>query len=567
MRSNDSLKVIVVGVSKSVDDAGLADLFSSYGGVADAKIVRDNATNASRGFGFVTFTAQSAMERAIREMDKKQIEGRTLNVRPLQPKDKYQAKKAPTGASETDGKRPCWMLRKGKCTKGDACPFSHDVKSGDVGSCFEYVQNGVCKRGDKCKFYHPPKKEEQDDDDEEEEKAASAPAKKVKEEKAKKKEDKAPSTTKATDATAKSSSDDKSEGDKKPRVCFAFQKGRCHRGKKCLYLHEKLEVPDVPERAQQPTTTVEKVGGFEVVKQPESGKKRRRPSEDEAEKEEVAPKKTKKVATDTTEKKVKAKKAEEVKKEDVKQEGAKQEEAETKSATTTSTETTPEGGEAVPEKKVHTGPKPVCRHFLKGRCKRGKICFFLHERPRRQEKVVEEVKEVKQEAEEEENEDPAPLQALADHVAAFMASLTQTAAPTPVKTEANVKPSTSSPLKKRKAEEIEVKVEEAEEEEEEEEEEQVETKPKTSAKPKRVKAEKIDMGAAFDGALDDDDEEDDEEESEAAPSKSTGRKKRKLNKEEMRANREKLRQERRAKRSAKKAAVARLRGSGEVDLS
>ncbi|KAJ0395440.1 hypothetical protein P43SY_007765 [Pythium insidiosum] len=551
MRSNDSLKVIVVGVAKSVDDAGLADLFSSYGGVADAKIVRDNATNTSRGFGFVTFTAQSAMERAIREMDKKQIEGRTLNVRPLQPKDKYQAKKAPAGSSETDGKRPCWMLRKGKCTKGDACPFSHDVKSGDVGSCFEFVQNGVCKRGDKCKFYHPPTKSENDDDDdddsaEEEAAAAPAPAKKLKDDKtqAKKKDEKAPAKAKTTSSETKSSSESKTGGEadgKKPRVCFAFQKGRCHRGKKCLYLHEKLDVPDAPERA--PQTTVDKVGGFEVVKeQTESGKKRRRPSEDGAEKEEIVPKKSKSVIKDTP--------AAENEKKDAGNEIV--EEAKTAESAE---------GDTVPEKKVHTGPKPVCRHFLKGRCKRGKICFFLHERPRRQEKVVEEVKAVKEE-EEEENEDPAPLQALADHVAAFMASLPQSATTTPMKSEPNsVAPKSSTgSQKKRKADEIEaVSVKEEETEE------QFEIVPKTADKPIRVKAEKIDMGAAFDGASDDED--DDEDDDERSATKGPGSKKRKLNKEEMRANREKLRQERRAKRSAKKAAVARLRSSGEVDLS
>ncbi|EGZ29060.1 hypothetical protein PHYSODRAFT_477020, partial [Phytophthora sojae] len=89
-RSNDSQKIIVVGIPKTLDDAQLSDLFSDFGAVAEAKVVLDAASNASRGFGFVTFTAGSAMRAAIKAMDKKVVQGRTLNVRQLVPKDKFQ---------------------------------------------------------------------------------------------------------------------------------------------------------------------------------------------------------------------------------------------------------------------------------------------------------------------------------------------------------------------------------------------------------------------------------------------------------------------------------------------
>ncbi|OWZ13931.1 hypothetical protein PHMEG_00012665 [Phytophthora megakarya] len=175
------------------------------------------------------------MRAAIKGMHKKVVQGRTLNVRQLVPKDQFQAqKKEAPDASQ----RPCWLLRKGKCTKGDNCPFSHDIKDGEFGNCFEFVQTGECKRGDKCKFSHPKK-------DEEETEKTSEP--------------KQPQIV-------------------EKRVCYSFQNGRCHRGKKCLFVHELLvngEKKVEKKKVKEP---------FEVVNEKsDMGKKRRRPEDDETE--------------------------------------------------------------------------------------------------------------------------------------------------------------------------------------------------------------------------------------------------------------------------------------------
>ncbi|KAG1709225.1 hypothetical protein DVH05_019869 [Phytophthora capsici] len=237
MRSNDSQKIIVVGIPKTLDDAQLSELFSEFGAVAEAKVVLDAASNTSRGFGFVTFTAGSAMRAAIKGMNRKVLQGRTLNVRQLVPKDQFQKQQSETADVS---QRPCWLLRKGKCTKGANCPFSHDIKDGEFGNCFEFVQTGECKRGDKCKFNHPQKEHE-------EEVVEKKETQKQKPEK---------------------------------RVCYSFQNGRCHRGKKCLYAHELLanedNAGDKQEKKEKKT--------FEVVNEKtETGKKRRREEESDEE--------------------------------------------------------------------------------------------------------------------------------------------------------------------------------------------------------------------------------------------------------------------------------------------
>lgn len=262
MRSNDSLKLIVVGIAKTLDDAGLSELFSTFGTVAEAKVVLDANTKQSRGFGFVTFTAGSAMRAAIKEMNQKKVGDRVLNVRHLVPKDEFKK----TDANDADAaSRPCWLLRKGKCTKGAACPFSHETKNGEFGSCFEFAQTGTCKRGDKCIFHHPtPAGEDGEVADDG--------------------GDKAPTVKTESEVVKPDQKKIKSEEKTGPRVCYSFQNGRCHRGKKCLFVHEKLPetaVPQPPAPAKASkikTVATSQRNEFELVTQQngEAGKKRRR---------------------------------------------------------------------------------------------------------------------------------------------------------------------------------------------------------------------------------------------------------------------------------------------------
>ncbi|EQC29570.1 hypothetical protein SDRG_12579 [Saprolegnia diclina VS20] len=209
-RSNDQNKVIVVGIAKTLDDAALSDMFGLYGTVAEAKVVK-NDKGESRGFGFVTYAGAAAKNKAIKHMHQSTVDGRVLTVRDVIPKADREPEAAKSDKPKTG---VCWAFQKGLCEKGDACKYPHDVKDGEYGSCFEFAQQGKCKRGDACKFLHGPKEKETDkfaSDDEDEADAAEKPV------------------------VAKVEVDPT-----KPRVCFAFQKGKCHRGKSCMFLHEML---------------------------------------------------------------------------------------------------------------------------------------------------------------------------------------------------------------------------------------------------------------------------------------------------------------------------------------
>lgn len=73
-------KVYVGGLAWATDDNGLADAFSAFGAVTEAKVITDRETGRSRGFGFVTYEEESAAQAAINEMNGKDLDGRSLNV-------------------------------------------------------------------------------------------------------------------------------------------------------------------------------------------------------------------------------------------------------------------------------------------------------------------------------------------------------------------------------------------------------------------------------------------------------------------------------------------------------
>jgi RNA recognition motif-containing protein len=74
------MNIYIAGLSYSMNDADLANLFASYGEVTSAKVIMDNYTQKSRGFGFVEMPDVKAGQTAIEELNGKDVEGKTLIV-------------------------------------------------------------------------------------------------------------------------------------------------------------------------------------------------------------------------------------------------------------------------------------------------------------------------------------------------------------------------------------------------------------------------------------------------------------------------------------------------------
>ncbi len=80
-------KLYVGGLSYSVTDAQLQQLFASHGTVESAKVVMDRYTDRSRGFGFVEMSTQEEAERAIASLNGTQLDGRNLTVNLSKPRE------------------------------------------------------------------------------------------------------------------------------------------------------------------------------------------------------------------------------------------------------------------------------------------------------------------------------------------------------------------------------------------------------------------------------------------------------------------------------------------------
>ena len=70
----------VGNLSWGTNDDSLYNIFSSFGQVTDAIVLRDRETGRSRGFGFVTFSSTDEADSAVKEMDGKDVDGRQIRV-------------------------------------------------------------------------------------------------------------------------------------------------------------------------------------------------------------------------------------------------------------------------------------------------------------------------------------------------------------------------------------------------------------------------------------------------------------------------------------------------------
>jgi RNA recognition motif-containing protein len=81
------MKNIFVGnLSFGATEAEVRSLFEAYGTVERVNIITDRDTGQARGFGFVEMSANAEADRAIAELNGREISGRALNVNEARPK-------------------------------------------------------------------------------------------------------------------------------------------------------------------------------------------------------------------------------------------------------------------------------------------------------------------------------------------------------------------------------------------------------------------------------------------------------------------------------------------------
>lgn len=74
------MKIYVGNLPWSCTDQELSELFSDAGEVSTATVITDRETGRSRGFGFVEMNDDAAANKAIADLNGKEMGGRPLRV-------------------------------------------------------------------------------------------------------------------------------------------------------------------------------------------------------------------------------------------------------------------------------------------------------------------------------------------------------------------------------------------------------------------------------------------------------------------------------------------------------
>ncbi|MEI7726706.1 MAG: RNA-binding protein, partial [Bacteroidota bacterium] len=76
----------VSNLSFRINDEDLKQAFADYGAVTSAKVIKDNFSGRSRGFGFVEMTNDEEAAKAIEELNNAEFDGKVMTVSEARPK-------------------------------------------------------------------------------------------------------------------------------------------------------------------------------------------------------------------------------------------------------------------------------------------------------------------------------------------------------------------------------------------------------------------------------------------------------------------------------------------------
>jgi RNA recognition motif-containing protein len=81
-----SINLYVGNLSYQTTESGLRDLFATYGEVISAKIIMDRDSGRSKGFSFVEMANRADGERAMAELNGREVDQRPLKVNEAKPR-------------------------------------------------------------------------------------------------------------------------------------------------------------------------------------------------------------------------------------------------------------------------------------------------------------------------------------------------------------------------------------------------------------------------------------------------------------------------------------------------
>ena len=97
--------LFIGSLSYDTTDESLKAFFESIGEVKSARVITDRDSGRSRGFGFVEFEDASLNQRAVDELNGKELDGREITVSIAKPKGEGSDRGDRGGRGRSDGNR------------------------------------------------------------------------------------------------------------------------------------------------------------------------------------------------------------------------------------------------------------------------------------------------------------------------------------------------------------------------------------------------------------------------------------------------------------------------------
>lgn len=80
------MNIYVGDLSRDVTEEDLRQAFQSFGQVTSVSIIKDKFSGESRGFGFLEMPNTAEAQKAIMDLNGKELKGRTLTVNEARPR-------------------------------------------------------------------------------------------------------------------------------------------------------------------------------------------------------------------------------------------------------------------------------------------------------------------------------------------------------------------------------------------------------------------------------------------------------------------------------------------------
>ena len=99
------MNIYVGNLSYEVTEEDLKEAFEAFGKVETVRVLKDNDTGRSKGFGFVEMPNNADAQSAINGLNDKELKGRTLKVNMARPRTENRGGRGGFGGGRRGGRQ------------------------------------------------------------------------------------------------------------------------------------------------------------------------------------------------------------------------------------------------------------------------------------------------------------------------------------------------------------------------------------------------------------------------------------------------------------------------------